>query len=61
MKEAQRKYVSVAVAILAFVILTPNLVAIVQQVWRTYVQPPAFVYDQEVSVPHPVRIRALNP
>jgi hypothetical protein len=51
MSEAQRRYVSVAIAFLAFVILTPNLVAIVQQVWQTYVQPPAFGYDYEVSVP----------
>jgi hypothetical protein len=51
MSEARRRSVSVLVALVAFVILTPNLVTIVQQVWQTYVQPPAFGYDYKVSVP----------
>jgi len=51
MSRIQRKTVSALIAIMIFVVLTPNLVPIVQQAWQTYVLPPTFVYDQKVSIP----------
>lgn len=50
MSEAHRKSVSALVAIIAFVILTPNLVTVVQEVWQ-YIQPPVLSYDYKASVP----------